>query len=163
MVETTFENYSIRPNQDSDLEVELQGVRRVENISESVLSSPTFHVTLTNGLATFSDGTTHERTVDRTRKWIRGASPLADSWEITGAAEGKNRLGVTYTVSIQEPLLFNRACFRERVFIPVSGIKVITTDTRTITVDYGDGACDNGVTITVDGGEPREVDLSRRR
>jgi hypothetical protein len=60
-------------------------------------------------------------------------------------------------------LLFNRACFRERVFIPVSGIKVITTDNRTITVDYGKGACDNGVTITADGEEPREVDLSRSR
>ena len=162
VVETTFEDYSIKPSEDSDLELALEGVRRVENISESLLSAPTFHVTLTNGLATFSDGTTHERNVDRIKRWIRGASPMADTWEVTGTAEGINRIDVAYTVTIQEPLIFSRACFRAKVFAPVSGIKVITTDTKTITIDYGDGSCDNTVAITVNGGETSQVDLRRR-
>lgn len=158
--ETTFEGYSIVPNPNSELEIELRGVRLVENISESGLSAPTFRVTLSRGEAIFSDGTSHQRTAERVKTWNRGASPLGDSWEVTGTASGTNRRGQNYSVIIQETLVFSRACFRERVFIPVSGVKVITTDEKEITVDYGDGSCDNMATITV-GGNSSEVNLAR--
>ena len=31
------------------------------------------------------------------------------------------------------------------------GVKVVTTDSKEYTVDYGDGTCDNQVTVTING------------
>jgi hypothetical protein len=53
---------------------------------------------------------------------------------------------ITFTKTITEPLLIDRSCR-----YPLSGIVEITRDGETMTIDYGDGECDNIAEVTKDG------------
>ena len=83
-------------------------------------------------------------------------SPLQDKWIVsqtdpnTPAASGTNRRGKDYSVQITTPLQYFASCGR-RVHIPVIGVKQVTVDGKAYTVDYGDGTCDNLVTVTANG------------
>jgi hypothetical protein len=138
----TTDNYSING-------IKLEGTRTSTNISASENDAPKFHVVLTDGKATFTDGTIAERESDITWTWIRGASPAADQLVIhsNSTAGGITREGHSYTVSLLEDLQYNRFCG-----IAVSGLKKYIIDgDKEITIDYGDGDRDNSLTVTVNG------------
>lgn len=145
MVTTTFENFSI-----DDIQVE--GTRTVTNTSESTNESPKFNITLVGGKLTWPDGTFATREVDKTREWIRAATPLRDSLIVNGTASGITRAGNSYDV-LNTDIVFKRQCRW-----PVSGVKVVTTENRVITIDFGDGECDRRATVTVNG-QSEEVNL----
>jgi len=126
-------------------DLKLEGTRTITNISGSTEAAPKFSIVLTNGKATFPDGSIALRQATFTREWIRASSPLNDELIIEGNASGTARSERTYTVTIQEPLVFKRNCGG----LPVSGVKIFTVDGKSITIDYGDGACDRSVTYTV--------------
>ena len=68
------------------------------------------------------------------------------------AASGTTRRGVSYTVAITEGLVFKLSCIAtSKVYIPVSGTKVITFKNKTVTIDFGAGDCDNTFTVTLNG------------
>jgi hypothetical protein len=71
---------------------------------------------------------------------------------VSGVASGKTKSGVEYTAETVEPLVFKSMC-RGTWYIPASGIKTITMpELPVITVDYGDGECDNKFTVIMDRG-----------
>ena len=138
----TTENYSIN-------DVKLEGTRTSTNVQGSTSDAPKFNVVLTNGKATFPDGTVAERTSNITWEWIRQENPINDYLLIDQAssAEGKTRGGRIYNVSLSEDLKYKRFCG-----IAVSGIKQYIIDKqKTIVIDYGNGECDKSVTISVNG------------
>ncbi len=141
--EVTFEDFYID-------DVRVEGTRRIENISGTTDDAPKFQITITGGKLTFADGTTVTRDVDHIRTWYRADNPLNDYVTLEGNASGTRRDGISYTVEIIEELVFMRNC-RTKGFIPVSGVKQITGGEHEITIDYGDGSCDNLVDVTVDG------------
>lgn len=142
---TTFDGYTING-------IQIEGTRTVTNISGSTEGNPKFSIVLIGGKATWPDGTTATRIVDRTREWIRGANPLNDEWIVDGTSSGTNRNGVAYTVEITTPLVYKRECaIGKRVFLPVEGVKELTTANNKITIDYGNGDCDKTVTVTING------------
>jgi hypothetical protein len=47
------------------------------------------------------------------------------------------------------------------VFIPVSGVKFVTKGLRELTIDYGNGACDNLVTLTNKNGRTVEYEVKK--
>ncbi len=108
--------------------------------------------------ATWPDGTTASRNVKKTRKWEHTATD--DIFTITNGvsgmncAEGTNRHGNTFKVFITTPLVYLGSCARaSKVFIPISGEKVITHSssngkTKSLTIGYGDGTCDNTFVAT---------------
>ncbi|MEQ9467134.1 MAG: hypothetical protein RLN88_06945 [Ekhidna sp.] len=153
--EATFENFSIDG-------VVVEGTRRVENISENMEDDPMFSITLTGGKLTFEDETFATRESERTRTWMRASNPLNDEVYIDGDANGSRRDGVSYRVEILERIIYKRACWTSRVFIPVAGVKQITSGDNVAIIDYGDGRCDNVVTVSINGGEPFEVTITRR-
>lgn len=123
---------------------------------------------LVGGRITFGDGRTIEREHTFTKTWYRSSDPQQpanDEWHIVGGATGKNKNGNMYTMQIGDPgqalptpLIEKFNCWiKNRILIPVKGIKIIavtsSTDTRTYKVDYGDGTCDNLVIVTIDGKE----------
>jgi hypothetical protein len=145
----TTENYSIN-------DIKLEGTRTSTNISNSIDDAPRFHVVLTGGKATFPDNTVAERESDITWSWVRGASPAADKLVIhwNSTAGGISRDGRSYSVSLLEDLQYNRFCR-----FAVSGIKKYVIDEeKEITIDYGDGDCDDAITLTMNG-VTREVSL----
>ncbi len=144
---TTFDGYTING-------IQIEGTRTVTNISGSTEDNPKFSIVLTGGKATWPDGSTATRTVIRNREWIRGANPMNDEWIIDGSSSGTNRSGVSYTVDISTatPLVYKRECaIGKRVFLAVEGVKVLKTDNKEITIDYGNGDCDKTVTVTING------------
>ncbi|NQZ77451.1 MAG: hypothetical protein HRT61_15320 [Ekhidna sp.] len=155
---TTFEGFSLDG-------VLMEGTRTVENISESLEDDLTFSISLTGGRMTFEDGTSSTRESQRTRTWIRASNPLDDQRIVTGFANGNERDGTAYSVEITSSIVYKRACWASRVFIPVSGVKQYTSGDDVAVVDYGDGTCDNEVSISINGGEPiiKEIQPRGRR
>ena len=144
----TLEGYTVNG-------VVMDGTRTVTNVSTT--TSPLTWNIVGSHNSTWPDGTTAQRTVKRTRQWVRSSTnPLLDKWIIsqtdpnTPAETGTNRNGKNYSVQITTPLQYVRACGR-RVHIPVIGVKTVTVDTEVFSVDYGDGTCDNLITVTKNG------------
>ncbi|GAA4840211.1 hypothetical protein [Algivirga pacifica] len=81
-----------------------------------------------------------------------------EQWTQTGSKSYENTLGESFSVEITEELVYSRAC-EEKVFIPVSGVEVLTRGDETVTINYGEGACDYIVEVTK-GDEVLELDLT---
>lgn len=128
--------------------VAIEGLRKVNNISESNTGILVFKVEMENGMMTWPDGRQAKRTVNRTREHHLDDNNLLDRLIIYGTAEGNNRNGRGYYIEIIEPLVYSRECKQQGVILPIQGVKSISHGQRQITVDYGDGECDNVVTIT---------------
>jgi len=146
IITTTLEDFAI----DGRL---IEGTRTVENVSESLVANPKFHITLSDGKITFLDGTEATREVDRLRIWVRTSNPINDEYHIleSSTANGLNRQGVNYEVTVLETLVYKRNCREDRRFLPVSGVKEINKGEDSLTIDFGDGECDNIITITFNG------------
>ncbi len=157
VITTTFDNFSVDG-------IKVEGTRTVINITEIVdnhLSSPKFSITLDGGKLTWPDGTFATRNIDRVRTWVRALNPVDDENHVDGTANGINKEGVEYSMGITETLVFKRRCrFEGRVFIPVSGIKEVNKGGQRYVVDFGNGTCDNIISVT-HGGNTVEIDLSR--
>jgi hypothetical protein len=136
-----FLNYSIN-------DIGIGGTRIVTNVSESEDSTQVFTVELEGGTMTWPDGSIARRTVNRTRELERDQNNVLNRLIIYGTAEGNHRNGRGYYIEILERLIYERECAQQGVIIPVSGKKLIKHGEREITIDYGDGTCDNVVTIT---------------
>jgi hypothetical protein len=99
-------------------------------------------------------------TSQRTRTLTAGAAtPLNltdDVYSITGGAQGVNRLGETYTVTIIQPLVRDMTC----AWL-TEGIVTRTKSDKTWTLDYGNGDCDRKATVTGPNGATREIILRR--
>ena len=135
--------------------VSIEGTRTVKNISTT--EKPLTWTIEGTHKTIWPDGTTASRSVKRTRQWVRSSiNPREDKWIISQtdpsvpAAEGINRNGKSYSAQITTPLQYFASCGR-KVHIPVIGVKVVTVDSKIYTVDYGDGKCDNVITVTVNG------------
>ena len=152
---TTLDGYSIN-------EVKLEGVRTVTNISGSTEENPKLNILLTGGKATWTTSSGEQvatREVNRTREWIRATNPANDQWFVTGTAAGTNRNGKVYEMKITKRMVYKRECaLGARVFIAVEGTKELVVDGKEIVIDYGSGACDRLVTITVNG-QTREIEV----
>ncbi len=130
----------------------IEGVRTRENISTGFDEPLKYKITLTNGKITWEDGTFATREAEWIRTRIRAANPVNDQIIKEGHASGITRRNKEYSVEITKPIVWKRGCMPAlRVFIPVEGTKVRTVGDVTITIDYGDGECDNEFSITKDG------------
>lgn len=70
-----------------------------------------------------------------------------DEYSVTGTSTGVNYDGVNFTMEVTSPLLYKSGCFW-----PLNGIIVISINGESdITIDYGNGECDNIATSTVNG------------
>jgi hypothetical protein len=83
-----------------------------------------------------------------------------DSFEVVSANfEGSNSEGDTFSGSVIETLILDYECGWD-VFIFTSGLESWTVNSNNIEVDFGDGSCDNIVSITMDGAT-LEIDLDK--
>lgn len=156
IITKTFEDYFVNNHQ-------VEGFITLTNISETAQSFPTFNLVLEDGKFTWDDGSFALRETDFVWTWVNSNNPLYDEFHKDGTANGTTRRGVEYSVEITSTLIRKKICKLDGVHIPVQGIKAITREgLPNFTVDYGDGSCDNAVTITREDGKSREVDNFRR-
>ncbi len=142
----TFENFYI----DGKL---IEGTRSRTNISAGIDDYLRFSIVLENGKVTWEDGTFATREANWETSRIRTPNPINDERIRTGSAIGIDRERMGYTVNITKAIVWKRACMAtDRIMIPVEGVKVKTfEDGNSVIIDYGDGTCDNLVTISKDG------------
>lgn len=149
---TTFEGYSIN-------DIQIEGTRTVTNASGSLEDRPSFTIVVEDGKVTWPDGTFATRESNRKREWTRAANPINDEWSVTGNAAGTNRNEVSYTMEITDALIYKRQCaVTNRIFMPVAGEKVLTTENRQMKINYGDGECDRKIEVTING-KSRDVEV----
>jgi len=113
-----------------------------------------FRHALDGGKLTFpSDGTTivRQANYDVTIDYVAKTLTLSANTVKLHSASGTTRAGKDYTMDINTPLVYKVECLATKVYIAVSGKKTITANKIDYTIDYGDGTCDNTVTITVGG------------
>jgi hypothetical protein len=128
----------------------LQGTKVVTNLGPNAQGQTHFSVQV-NGTVTAPDASwTSTHTYQRVRTWIAGEgtpNPFDDVYLITGGGSGVNRFGQSFTVTITTPLRVEVGC----PWI-VSGVQEVSPQGRPVRViDFGSGACDSQVTVTVNG------------
>ncbi|UXX79276.1 hypothetical protein N7E81_18140 [Reichenbachiella carrageenanivorans] len=152
----TFEGFSVDT-------IQVEGVRVLIYLSGTGTEKK-YEATLTNGKITMPDGFILTRSSSRTVIATFDEDGLKTQVARFGTASGTNRLGITYETMIEEttPLVSKMEC-REGGFLPhVSGILTVNIESKIEkTIDFGDGTCDQWVTITQDG-ESREVKVEPR-
>lgn len=148
----TFEDFFI----DS---VQVEGVRTVTNISDTTVEGlKVYETSLVGGKLTFSDGTTITREANHTRTKYRTENTEENYASLTGNASGTLQDGTAYTMDIVTEILITGAC---DIKVPVSGVKEFVAGENTVTVDYGDGTCDNLAEVTTNG-ETETIELKSR-
>ena len=153
----TFENYAV----DS---IQVEGVYTKTNISESTNDTLKYEVKLEGGKLTWPDGSFVTRDANWLNKRVRALNPINDIRIHDGSAHGTTRTGNNYTVQITKPILWMRGCLPyKRVFIPVEGVKVKSIEGGpNVTIDWGNGECDNLYSVTKDG-ITREIEIKDMR
>ena len=122
----------------------------ITNASDSTAGKITLHHVLTAGKLTFPGNTFITRNTDFNEAFDYVAKTLTLSASTAAyAATGTTRAGKDYKTKITAPIVYKADCIAAKVFIPVSGEKVVTAGLVDYAVNFGDGTCDNTVTITV--------------
>ena len=151
----TLEDYTVNG-------IALEGTKTISNVTGTESDYLSFNKLLEGGKATWPDGSFATREVNKTFTWIRATRPINDEFHVEGSANGVTKNGVTYEVDIVSTLIYKRKCRRAGVHIAVQGLKSVVKDGEEILVDFGDGDCDNLVTVTKNG-ESEVVDLTDKR
>lgn len=107
---------------------------------------------------TWPDGSFASKVGVKVREWIEGNNTPAwgdNVFLITGNGTFTKKNGTVLSAEVVEPLRRELAC----KFL-VSGIVNLSKNENKAVLNYGDGACDDLATISINGGEEREIHLS---
>ncbi|MDO7885884.1 hypothetical protein [Hymenobacter cheonanensis] len=138
-------NYFVNDNQHL-------GTRVITN-----LGSGSFDLSVQNASIIFANngGTTAWSSQRRYTRTAGFGTPsiLDDAYSITGSLTGTNRRSVTYTATIQSPLIKKFALGCARHFV-AGTIEVTNSKSQAMLINYdpsGTAACDNIATVTING------------
>ncbi|MBD0830906.1 hypothetical protein [Aestuariibaculum sediminum] len=137
----------------------VNGTRAFSYISENDNGNPEFNST--SDISIVTDEGTFTKVGSKTVEITAGGDTFScfdDEKTITGSSTFTDATGATFTVEITKPLVKLADCR----FI-ASGAKTYTTSEGAVTVDYGDGTCDNIATKTDAEGVVTEITIGRKR
>jgi hypothetical protein len=143
IITVTPEDYTINGYQ-------LQGQKTIENLGLNASGQLHYAITVNGTVTAPNNAWTISYNSDRIRTWIEGQNTLSifdDVYEISGGGSGINRNGVSYTSTITYPLRVELAC----PWIVIGRITVEPDGYATRYIDFGQGECDSGLTVTVNG------------
>ena len=140
----TLENYYING-------IHVEGTKTVTNDGENDEGNICYSIELTGGKITTPDSIVITRESVRTREWVAGSDTWWNIWDdvyfITGQTTGTNFRGVGYSRTIIIPLEWAATCR----FIKSGSIDIVVGENDPITLDFGDGECDNEATVSRNG------------
>ncbi len=138
-------------------DIKVEGTNTLTNQGLNANNNLEFNVNVVNGKITYTDNTITTWVSTRTNEWIQGdttnlfthglAGICDDVYLITGAANGINRNGLSYSVNITSPLR-KEVCCR---WLVSGTLDIIPDGFSTRVVDYGTGTCDNQLAVTING------------
>ncbi len=129
---------------------QLSGSKTITNLGLNNNGDVAFSIVVDGNVTAPGNVWNIEWNSNRIRTWVEGSNTLTiwdDVYEITGTASGITRNDLPYSVLITVPLRAEIGC---RWL--VSGVMILSPegyDARTI--DFGNGVCNNGFTVTVNG------------
>lgn len=130
---------------------QIQGTKTVSNMGLNEDGNMFFNITVSNASITAPNNEyTTSWQSQRTRVWLQGRNTwqlFDDVYEVSGSGSGVNRNGESFEVNITEPLLIALNC----PWIKAGTVQISPENGPVRTKDYGDGACDALVTVTVNG------------
>lgn len=148
----TFDNFFID-------DVQVGGAKSWTNNGKNADGNWSYTKTATNMVLTYPDGTSTTWNHTHTSTLIQGGNTLThwdNVWSTTGNSSGTNRNGVNFSSTIVEPLLKKAICR----WIS-EGLVEFTRDTKTATLDFGNGACDRFGTLTLPNGDTHIIKLRK--
>ena len=109
----------------------------------------TWAVSVKDMKVTRPDGYFHTWNSERQRQLLQDTSSAWDTfvYKVTGSVSGVNINGLSYTADIKDPLIKALGCW----WIASGSIEFNAEGKPTVTINYGDGTCDNKATVTVNG------------
>lgn len=126
------------------------GTHTITNNGHNAAGNLSYSINVQNASITNSNGTIAWNST-RTREWIAGEStttnPSDDVYSITGSATGTGVNGNTFNVTINSPLIVALNC----PYIEQGILALSPQNLSTRYVDFGNGACDNEATVTING------------
>ncbi|MDX1407657.1 MAG: hypothetical protein R3330_05970, partial [Saprospiraceae bacterium] len=135
----TFEEFSVD-------NVQIEGSKVLTNTGYDNDGNVTF-TRYAEVVLTFPGGATASWTASHVKTQIAGADTddvFDDVFEITGSAEGINRIGTAFTIAIVEPLVKSRDCrWVESGLVDMTAEGPNGQRTRTVDFGYENGECDN--------------------
>lgn len=139
----TFENFVL----DS---IMIEGTRTMTNTTDATIENgpEIFEITLVGGKLTLPDGSTITRDSEHIRSLYAGDTVTASYTTLTGSASGVLQDGTEYTSTILEEIVITREC---NLHVPVSGVKEFLAGENSLTIDFGNGECDNLADVTTNG------------
>lgn len=159
VITTRFVDYGVKRIATEEFVMVDNGSTKVttnQNIQEVSVSNPVLSLRReVNMKIRFSDGQTFTWQGTKVSEWNLGV--LGNRWDNTYTVKagstysGTDRQGRAFTAVVDVDIVRKTACARLGIFKPVSGKLTIQHNSRTKTIDYGDGSCDNFVTITING------------
>jgi hypothetical protein len=132
----------------------INGTKTISNLGR-INGQQTYNVKVTNGSITKpNNGGNFTWNSNITRKWIQGENTpffwFDDKYAFTGNSSGTSSGGIGYSAQIVTPLIRDMSCLIPRWF--TQGILDFTPSGKAVRVmDFGNGACDDIVTITISG------------
>lgn len=147
---TTFDNFYL----DS---VRIEGNRTWRNNGRNTQGQPSFSRSVIGARLTYPDGTFATWESTQTVTHTGGFNTLArndDEFSMTGAASGVNRRGIAFSTQTTSPIVRRNDCRWN-----VSGVRSLTRNSRTSTLDYGYGGgnCDRQAQFTAHNGNTRVI------
>jgi hypothetical protein len=147
----TFNNYHV----DGNL---VEGTKTVKNNGLNPSNNMNWTINV-NGKITLAAGGTITWTSTRGRELLAGWNAtdssitwLSSRWSITGGASGTSAKGVAYNANITSALIRDFSCSGAGRRHFTKGVVDITPAGKpTRTIDFGNGACDDQATVTING------------
>lgn len=140
----TFENYFVDDNQ-------VLGIKTVTNKGFNNSSQLWWEITEDGSIIKANNGGTITWISTRQLTWVEGIGTLYQWWDdvyqLTGEAHGVNSSGSDYVYTITTPLSRKLNC----QWVSSGVLTLQVTGLPLITMDYGDGTCNNNANIIVNG------------
>lgn len=139
--EISFEDFYMNDNK-------MEGIKTTLNTGLNASGNLTFTKNVTDAKLTYADATSMTWACEKFSEQVEGGATLLfadDVWSVTGGGSGVNLDGKNFTTTISSALIYKNGCF-----YPASGVVEIATEGEALKViNYGDGECDNIITVTV--------------
>lgn len=159
VIVTTFENYGVKKDAASNyVMVDNSSTKVTTNESDADVSLTNTTVRFkreVNMKMIFSDNTAFIFSGTKHVQWE--LNTLGYRWDNVytlksgSGLQGIDRLGRNYTLTVDQDVVRKASCALAHVYKPVSGKITIQHNAKTKVIDFGDGNCDNQITITING------------
>ncbi len=139
-------NYFVNDNQ-------VSGTKTITNKGHNAANHLVYEISANMTIVKASGAGTVSWSSTRQREWITGEGTLTwsdDIYSITGSASGTSASGNSFSSIITSPLIRNMSLSCRKHF--TQGVLEHTPNGKaTRIIDYGNGACDDQATVTING------------